>query len=97
MPRVERSKFGETFTIVDHNQSNSLRPNEKMIRSSCIECHGLQFTLNALADEELIDRNFNGMPSVFVESLEMAREEKLKAEARDKNCLLYTSPSPRDA
>lgn len=80
MPRVERTELGETFTMVDHNQNNSLRPNEKMVRSSCIQCHGLQFTLNALADDELIQRNFKGKPTVFVESLEMAREEKLKDE-----------------
>ncbi|MFT4901384.1 MAG: hypothetical protein ACI81V_000655 [Lentimonas sp.] len=78
MPRVERTAFGESFTMVDHNQNNSLRPNEKMIRSACIQCHGLQFTLNALADPELIQRNFQGRPSVFVESLELAREEQLK-------------------
>lgn len=82
MPRVERSEFGETFTMVDHNQNNSLRPNEKMIRSSCIECHGLQFSLNALADPELIKRNFQGQASVFIESMELARQEKLKAEAK---------------
>lgn len=83
MPRVDRTEFGETITIVDHNQSNSLRPNDKMIRSSCIECHGLQFTLNALSDRELIQRNFQGRPTTFVESLEMAREEKLKSETRE--------------
>lgn len=84
MPRVERSRSGETFTLVDHNQNNSLRPNEKMVRSSCIQCHGLQLTLNALADEDLIRRNFQGMPSTFVDSLEMAREEKRLAEEREK-------------
>lgn len=85
MPRVERTHFGETITIVDHNQSNSLRPNEKMVRSSCIQCHGLQFTLNALADEDLIQNNFQGRPTVHVDSLEMAREEKRKSEERKKD------------
>ena len=84
MPRVERTKFGETFTIVDHNQNNSLRPNEKMIRAACIECHGLQFTLDALADEDLIRHNFQGRPTVHVESMDMARAEKEKTEARNK-------------
>ncbi len=81
MPRVERSEYGESYTMVDHNQNNSLRPNEKMIRSSCIQCHGLQFTLDALADRELIQRNFQGRSTAFVESLELARKEKLKNEA----------------
>lgn len=60
---------------VDHNQNNSLRPNEKMVRSACNHCHGLQFTLDALADEALIRNNFAGQPTQFVESLEMAREK----------------------
>lgn len=84
MPRVEQTEFGESITIVDHNQNNSLRPNDKMIRSSCIQCHGLQFTLNALADRELINRNFQGRPSVFVDSLELARQEKERTEAAKK-------------
>lgn len=83
MPRVERSKFGESFTMVEHNQNATLRPNDKMIRSSCIQCHGLQFTLNSLSDEELIKRNFQGRPTVFNESLELARDEKIKTELRD--------------
>ncbi|MEO0794931.1 MAG: cytochrome c3 family protein [Verrucomicrobiota bacterium] len=80
LPRVEVSEFGETKVRVDHNQNNSLRPNDKMIRAACINCHGLQFTLNALADEELIKNNFRGEPTPFVESLEMAREEKIRTE-----------------
>ncbi|MGB0372549.1 MAG: cytochrome c3 family protein [Opitutales bacterium] len=80
MPRIEVNEFGETKIRVDHNQNNTLRPNEKMIRTSCIQCHGLQFTLNALADEELIKRNFVGHPSVNIESLEWAREEKIRTE-----------------
>ena len=82
MARVGHKKFGATVTIVDHNHNNSLRPNEKMVRSSCMQCHGLQFTLNALADEDLIKNNFQGRPKVHVESLDMAREEKIKSEQR---------------
>ena len=84
MPRVTRTEFGEDFTMVDHNQNNYLRPNEKMIRSSCIECHGLPFILNALADEELIKQNFVGRPSVTVDSVEMTRAAKEADEARRK-------------
>ncbi|MEM9026166.1 MAG: cytochrome c3 family protein [Verrucomicrobiota bacterium] len=81
MPRIEVNEFGTTVIRVDHNQNNTLRPNEKMIRTSCIDCHGLQFTINALADEALIERNFVGHPSVNIESLEWARQEKMRTEA----------------
>ncbi|MCY3857067.1 MAG: ammonia-forming cytochrome c nitrite reductase subunit c552, partial [Rhodospirillales bacterium] len=68
LPRTEeRGKFA-----TDHNQNTTLRPNEKMIRPVCLDCHGLGFSLDALADVRLIERNFNGTPAVHVESIEWA-------------------------
>lgn len=70
MPRETDIK-GQVF--VQHNQNNNLRPNDKMIRTVCGSCHGLQFTLDSLADQELIDGNFNGHPGVTVDSINMAQ------------------------
>ena len=55
-----------------HNQNDSLRPNEKMIRPVCLDCHGLRFSLDALADPALIERNFTGRPDVRVQSIDWA-------------------------
>ena len=49
MFKVERR--GTIFT--SHNQSDGLRPNEKMIRPVCLDCHGLGFAIDALADDDL--------------------------------------------
>lgn len=62
-------------TLVDHNQSASLSPNSKMIRPACLHCHGLGFAIDALADRDLIDANFNGRPGVHVESIDLARAD----------------------
>ena len=51
----------------------NLRPNEKMLRTVCMDCHGLGFSIDALADEKLINNNFNGMPSVHVESIDLVK------------------------
>ena len=59
-------------TMANHNQNDNLRPNEKMVRPVCLDCHGLGFSLNALADAKLMERNFTGTPSVRVDSLEWA-------------------------
>ena len=67
--------------VVDHNQSASLSPNSKMIRSSCRHCHGLEFTLGALADTSLIERNFDSAPKAGVKSMELARAEHKRREA----------------
>jgi len=71
--------------MVEHNQNASLSPNEKMVRPACLHCHGLGFSLDALADPVLIDNNFTGLPSVHVDSLELAEEDHRRAEeARNK-------------
>ncbi|MNF16326.1 hypothetical protein D3C80_2193010 [compost metagenome] len=43
-----------------------------MIRTTCISCHGLGFSIDALADKTLIDNNFKGMPARHVKSIDMA-------------------------
>ena len=72
MPR-EKAPRG-VFTV-QHNQNDNLRPNEKMIRSVCQNCHGIGFAIDALADSELVGRNFDGLPSVHVESIDMVRRK----------------------
>jgi hypothetical protein len=69
LPRVE----ADGVIRVDHGQNDNLRPNEKMIRTVCLPCHGLEFTLDALADRALIDANFTGKPRGHVRSLDMVR------------------------
>lgn len=71
LPRL-KDEDGSVF--VQHNQNDNLRPNDKMLRGVCTSCHGLQFSMNALADTELIRRNFSGEPSVHVKSIEMAKD-----------------------
>lgn len=55
-----------------HNQNATLRPNEKMIRPVCLHCHDLAFSIDALADAELVRNNFSGKPSRHVSSIDMA-------------------------
>lgn len=56
-----------------HNPNDNLRPNEKMLRSVCTQCHGLPFALDALADQALVRRNFTGSPSTHVASVDYVR------------------------
>lgn len=79
LPLVEKNRNGESTVHVEHNQNWNLEPNEKMIRSVCLECHGLEFSIDALADPDLIKTNFQGLPSRHVESIDLVRrrtEEK---------------------
>jgi hypothetical protein len=73
LPRLSDAESGQ-HTLVEHNQNLNLRPNQKMVRSVCLHCHGLGFTLDALADRRLVNNNFSGDPDQHTESLDMAKK-----------------------
>lgn len=89
LPRSSRFDADDNRIVTaEHNQNANLRPNEKMIRTVCLECHGLPLVLDALADRALIEHNFDGTPSVHVESIEMIIRRKA-AKLKEK-----TQPQP---
>jgi hypothetical protein len=70
---LPRLREGERVHV-HHNQNDTLRPNEKMARPVCMSCHGLDFTLAALADTALIERNFAGAPAARSPSVALVRQ-----------------------
>lgn len=74
LPRKNIKHGGKEYVVVEHNQNDNLRPNEKMLREVCMQCHGLGFSIDALADEQLIENNFKGKPGVHIESLDLAKK-----------------------
>jgi hypothetical protein len=73
MPREVHGRGGDDEVRVQHNQNWNLRPNEKMLRDVCLRCHGLGFSIDAMADPFLVETNFAGRPATHVESIEMVR------------------------
>lgn len=78
MPRKSVYSGDKEVVLSEHNQNMNLRPNDKMLRSVCMNCHGLGFSINALADESLIKENFNGLPKVHVQSIDLVKQRLLK-------------------
>lgn len=74
MPRKEIKREDKTFVVAEHNQNDNLRPNEKMLRSVCMQCHGLGFSIDALADRKLIAKNFSEKPAFHNESLDLVKK-----------------------
>ena len=58
---------------VEHNQSATLQPREKMVRTVCLDCHGAQFALDAMADPDGVATCYGQPPAGAVDSLEMVR------------------------
>ena len=86
MPRIEKEYFDGEFYIgmVQHNQNDTLKPNEKMLRPVCMNCHGLEFSIDSLADQNLIQNNFSSSPSIHIKSIQMAETRMIEAEAKKK-------------
>lgn len=82
MPRTESKTPDGVYVHAQHNQNDNLRPNEKMLRSVCMNCHGLGFSLDALADQALVQRNFIGKPAKHIESIDMAGRRHEEAPQR---------------
>lgn len=82
LPREVHQEDDFALTKVQHNQNANLRPNEKMIRGVCMNCHGLSFSIDALADGELVKRNFKGRPGAHVESLDWAERRLQEAKSK---------------
>ncbi len=72
LPRIIKGKKSE---LVEHNQSDNLRPNQKMVKSVCINCHGLGFSIDALQDTTLIDNNYSKPPAKHIPLVEMWHEK----------------------
>ncbi len=58
MPRTVAVRQGKEVVSVQHNQNDNLRPRDKMLRSVCLDCHGMDFSLQALANQSSVDQNF---------------------------------------
>ena len=41
-----------------------------------MQCHGLGFSIDALADRELVEKNFSEKPDVHIESLDMVKKRR---------------------
>lgn len=73
MPREQLQTSDGSRYGVQHNQSASLRPIEAMARPVCLNCHGLGYALDALADPALAAGNYGAPPAVHVPGIDMAR------------------------
>lgn len=81
LPRIPDASLPGLVRVA-HNQNDTLRPRDKMIRASCLDCHGLGFSIDALADPALVTTNYRGRPAARVESIHFATVLRFELEGR---------------
>jgi len=84
LPRVTTRVDGADVVRTEHNQNATLRPPEKMLRTSCLHCHGYGFATDALADPAGAATNFQNPPAVHVESVDLVRR-RVSGKSRQPN------------
>ncbi len=74
LPRIADDVSGDGGVWVNHDQNSVLRPSETMAREVCGHCHGLEFSLSALADPALAISCYDEPPSRRIQSVQMAHD-----------------------
>jgi hypothetical protein len=75
LPREVHREKGADVARVQHNQNGNLRPTDRMVRDACRHCHGLGFSLAALADAPLVRANFNAPPGAVETGMTLITRE----------------------
>jgi hypothetical protein len=72
LPRVEISDAAKGARVaVNHNNSFTLQPRDRMLRMVCLDCHSVELSLSAVYDETCVRENFSRAPMRSHQTLEM--------------------------
>ncbi len=84
LPRQVEGRGEQTTTMVNHNNTYTLKPRDRMVKEVCMNCHGMEFSYNSIFDDELVETNFSHAPELDLETLQMARVKKADRESRSR-------------
>lgn len=76
LPRFVAREGDKAVVRVQHNQNGNLRPRDRMARDVCLSCHGLPFSLAALADSSLVTSNYAGPPAAIETGMTLMKREE---------------------
>ncbi|MGF1512856.1 MAG: cytochrome c3 family protein [Elainellaceae cyanobacterium] len=73
LPRHEVETGGETVTLVNHNNTYTLLPRDRMVGEVCMNCHGVEYSYNSIFDDDLVEANFDAPPTLSLETFDLVR------------------------
>ena len=74
LPRQEMN--GTVF--VNHNNTFTLLPRDRMVKEVCMRCHGMEYAYNSIFDDGLVESDFDRPPTQQLKTLDMVRTQKDK-------------------
>ncbi|MBP0026905.1 cytochrome c3 family protein [Roseofilum sp. Guam] len=79
LPRTVNENTNSVF--VNHNNTYTLLPRDRMVKDVCMNCHGLEYSYNSIFDDELIEGNFHHRPQQDLDTLKLVRAFEKKRTA----------------
>ncbi|MEM9904648.1 MAG: cytochrome c3 family protein [Cyanobacteria bacterium P01_D01_bin.44] len=74
LPRISTSSSEETAVVkVNHNNTYTLKPQDRMVGDVCMNCHGVEYAYNSIFDAELVEANFDRPPTLELETFDLMR------------------------
>ncbi|MEL6937841.1 MAG: cytochrome c3 family protein [Cyanobacteria bacterium J06598_1] len=73
LPRSAQKKGEGVIVNVNHNNTYTLKPRNRMVGEVCMNCHGVEYSYNSIFDDELVEANFDRPPTLEHESFELMR------------------------
>ena len=70
---LPRHESASGTVLVNHNNTFTLLPRDRMVKEVCLNCHGMEYGYNSIFDDELVEANFARPPNQTLQTLEMVR------------------------
>lgn len=61
------------ISLVNHNNTYTLLPRDRMVQEVCMNCHGVEYSYNSIFDDELVEANFDRPPTQKMETFDLMR------------------------
>lgn len=60
--------------LVNHNNTYTLKPRDRMVKEVCMNCHGVEHAYNSIFDDELVEANFARPPTQKLSTFQLVRD-----------------------
>ena len=64
--------------LVNHNNTYTLKPRDRMVKEVCMNCHGVEHSYNSIFDDELVEANFARPPNQKLQTFQLVRDLEKK-------------------
>ena len=68
--------------LVNHNNTYTLMPRDRMVKEVCMNCHGIEHAYNSIFDDELVEANFARPPNRELLTFKLVRDLEKKRSSK---------------